>query len=99
MFRTPESASACRKPTTRTRSRSSYERPNHNTLHAQLPSRTSPRRPAEDVSKLTKFLRVLSALRQRQQFVLLIDVQVIFVLGLESRQNESASVRLGGVPR
>jgi hypothetical protein len=45
-------------------------------------------------SKLPKFLSVLSALRQRQQFVVPIDVQVIFVLGLESRQNRSAFVHL-----
>jgi hypothetical protein len=37
---------------------------------------------------------VLSASRQRQQFVVPIDVQAIFILGLESRQNESAFVHL-----
>jgi hypothetical protein len=35
---------------------------------------------------------VLSASRQRQQFVVPIDVQVIFVVGLVSRQNKSAFV-------
>jgi hypothetical protein len=44
----------------------------------------------EDVSKLSKFL----LLGQRQQFVVPIDVQVIFVLGLGSRQNESAFVHM-----
>src|SRR5437588_2828199 len=33
-------------------------------------------------------------LAQRQQFVVPIDVQVIFIVGLESRQNEPAFVRL-----
>src|SRR5437899_12361323 len=73
---------------------SSCEHPNRNRLHVQLASPTSFRRQAEDVSKLPKFLSVLSALRQRQQFVVPIDVQVIFVVGLESRQNEPAFVRL-----
>src|SRR6266481_7998607 len=91
MFRTPESASACRKPTTRRPSHSSYEHPNRSTLHAQPASPTS-FRPAEDVSKLSKFLSVLSVLRQRQQFVVPINVQVIFILGLQSRQNSSAFV-------
>src|ERR1700745_1598710 len=91
MFRTPESASACRKPSTRRPSRSSYEHPNRSTLHVPLPSQASLRR-AEDVSKLSKFLSVLSVLRQRQQFVVPINVQVIFVLGLPSRQNSSAFV-------
>src|ERR1700722_6982531 len=70
---------------------SSVEHPNRNTLHVQLPSRAS-LRPAEDVSKLPKFLSVLPVLRQRQQFVVPIDVQVIFILGLQSRQNSSAFV-------
>src|SRR5437016_13939965 len=94
MFRTPESASACQKPTTHTPSHSSCEHPNRNRLHVQLASPNSFRRQAVDVSKLPKFLSVLSALRQRQQFVVPIDVQVIFVVGLESRQNEPAFVRL-----
>ena len=63
-------------------------------LRAQLASGNSLRHPAEDVSKLPKFLSVLSVLRQKQQFVVPIDVQVIFVIGLVSRQNKSAFVRL-----
>lgn len=76
----------------RTPSRFSCVRPNHNRLHAKLASQNSFRRLAEDVSKLPKFLNVLPALRQRQQFVVPIDIQVIFVLGLKSRQNSSAFV-------
>jgi hypothetical protein len=71
----------------------SWEHPNHNTLHAQPASLTSFHL-AKDVSKLAKFLNVLSVPRQRQQFVVPNDVQVIFILGLRSRQNESAFVRL-----
>ncbi|OLB83127.1 MAG: hypothetical protein AUI12_17115 [Acidobacteria bacterium 13_2_20CM_2_57_6] len=37
---------------------------------------------------------MLSASRQRQQFVVPIDVQVIFILGLEWRQNSSAFIHL-----
>src|SRR5258708_26982718 len=74
--------------------RSSCEHPNRSRLHVPLASLNSFRRLAEDVSKLPKFLSVLSALRQRQQFVVPIDVQVIFVLGLQSRQNRSAFVHL-----
>lgn len=48
---------------------------------------------AEDVSKLPKFLSVLSASGQTQQFVVPNGVQVTFVLGLISRQNKSAFVR------
>src|SRR5689334_12259140 len=73
-------------------SHSSYEHPNHNTLHVQ-PASLTPFRLAKDVSKLAKFLNVLSAPRQRQQFVAPNDVQVIFVLALQSRQNRSAFVR------
>src|SRR5207248_11598569 len=65
-----------------TPSHSSCEHPNRNKLHVPLASPNSFRRLAEDVSKLPKFLSVLSVLRQRQQFVVPIDVQVIFVLGL-----------------
>src|SRR5712691_6880927 len=93
MFRTPGSVAVSQQPTAHTPSHSSYEHPNRNTLHAQPASPTS-FRPAEDVSKLAKFLSVLSASRQRQQFVVPINVQVIFILGLESRQNESAFVHL-----
>src|SRR5437879_5178445 len=74
--------------------RSSCEHPNRNIPHVPLASPNSFRRLAEDVSKLPKFLSVLSALRQRQQFVVPIDVQVIFMLGLESRQHSSAFIHL-----
>jgi hypothetical protein len=50
-----------------------FEHPNRSTLHVPLPSQASLRR-AEDVSKLSKFLSVLSVLRQRQQFVVPIHV-------------------------
>jgi hypothetical protein len=39
------------------------------------------------------------SLRQRQQFVVPSDVQVIFVLGLKSRQNSSAFIHLAVAPR
>src|SRR6266849_9150952 len=94
MFRTPGSDAAARRPTAHTPLHSSCEHPNRNKLHVQLASPNSFRRLAEDVSKLPKFLSVLSALRQRQQFVVPIDVQVIFVLGLQWRQNRSAFVHL-----
>ena len=74
------------------RLRSSYERPNRNKLHAQLASGNSFPHPVEDVSKWPKFRSVLSALRPKQQLVVPLDVQVIFVLGLVLRQNESAFV-------
>jgi len=51
-------------------------------------------RPAEDASKLPKFLSVHPVLRPRQQFVVPIGVQVIFALGLNSRQNSSAFIHL-----
>src|SRR6266478_34715 len=94
MFRTPGSAAAARRPTAHTPSHSSCEHPNRNRLHVQLASPNSFRRLAEDVSKLPKFLSVLSALTQRQQFVVPINVQVIFVLGLKSRQNSSAFIHM-----
>src|SRR5467141_11371 len=94
MFRTPGSDAAARRPTAHTPSHSSCEHPNRNRLHVQLASANSFRRLAEDVSKLPKFLSVLSVLRQRQQFVVPIAVQVIFVLGLVRRQNRSAFVHL-----
>src|SRR3981081_3183251 len=78
--------------------RSSCEHPNRNILHVQLASPNSFRRLAEDVSKLPKFLIVLSPSRQRQQFVVPIGVQVIFVLGLQSRQNSSAFRRCSKIP-
>ncbi len=56
--------------------------------------RQPPAATAEDVSKLAKFLSVLPVSRQGQQFVVPINVQVIFVLGLQSRQNSSAFVHL-----
>src|SRR3984893_12455016 len=99
MFRTPGSDAAARRPTAHTPSHPSCEHPNRNRLHVPLASPNSFRRQAEDVSKLPKFLSVLSVLRQRQQFVVAIDVQVIFVLGLESRQNKSAFVHLTVAPR
>jgi hypothetical protein len=79
----PASVGDGQSPTKRMRLRSSCEHPNRNTLHVQLPLRAS-LRPAEDASKLPKFLSVLPVLRQRQEFVVPIDVQVIFGLGLNS---------------
>jgi len=98
MSRTPASVAVGQKPTAHTPLHSSCEHPNRNRLHVQLPSPNSFRRLAEDVSKLPKFLSVLSALRQRQQFVVPIDVQVLFVIGLQSRQNSSAFVHLAVAP-
>ncbi len=39
-------------------------------------------------------VNIQTVLRQRQEFVVPIDVQVIFVLGLNSRQNSSAFIHL-----
>ena len=49
-------------------------------------------------ANLPKFLSLLPILQQRQQFVAPNDVQVIFVLGLNSRQNNSAFIHLAIAP-
>src|ERR1700739_1028261 len=74
MSRTLASVGGGRSPTKRMQLRSSCEHPNRNRLHVQLALPNSFRRLAEDVSKLPKFLSVLSALRQVQQFVVPIGV-------------------------